>query len=307
MEPRELDVVTGAFGYTGKYITRRLLTRGRRVRTLTGHPDRPNPFGERVEVRPFRFDNPAALVESLTGAATLYNTYWVRFPYGPVTYEKAVENTLTLIRAAEEAGVRRIVHISITNASEDSSLPYFRGKGILEKAIVSSRLSYAIVRPTVIFGAEDILINNIAWILRRFPFFAVPGRGDYRLQPVYVEDVAEIAVRAGQEDTDTVMDAVGPEIFTFEEMVRLIAARIGRQARIIHVPPGMALFLARMVGYAVGDVVLTRDEVRGLMANLLVSGGPPTAPTRFSDWLAANAGRVGTAYASELARHYRRK
>ena len=168
METAELNVVTGAFSYTGNYITRRLLSMGKRVRTLTGRPNRENLFGYQVSASPFNFDNPSQLMKSLQGATTLYNTYWVRFPHGQVTFDKAVENTKTLIKAAEAAGVRRIIHISITNPSEESPLPYFRGKALVEKAITNSKLSYAVVRPTVIFGTEGILINNIAWLLRRF-------------------------------------------------------------------------------------------------------------------------------------------
>jgi len=305
VETPELNVVTGAFGYTGKYITRRLLSMQKKVRTLTGHPDRLNPFGPRVRVFPFSFDNPKELVLSLHGATTLYNTYWVRFSHGQVTFEKAVENTKTLIKAAEEAGVRRIVHVSITNASEDSSLPYFRGKGLLEKAIIRSKLSYAIIRPTVIFGTEDILINNIAWLLRRSPVFVIPGSGDYLIQPVFVEDMAEIAVSAGEQNANMVIDAVGPEVYTFEQMVRLIAHKVRSRAKIIHLGPGMALFLSRLVGYLVRDVLLTKEEIEGLMSNLLVSEGPPTGRARMSEWLEQNSNVVGTRYASELARHYR--
>ncbi len=305
MDAGAMDVVTGAFGYTGKYITRRLLSQGRRVRTLTGHPERPNPFGAQVDAAPFQFDRPDALAESLRGAATLYNTYWVRFAHGGTTFEEAIRNTQTLFAAAAAAGVRRVVHVSISNPSEDSPLPYFRGKAILERALAQSGLSQAIIRPTVIFGPEDILINNIAWILRRFPVFAVPGAGQYRMQPVFVEDMAEICVDAGRRDDDLVMDAVGPEVFSFEELVRLIARTIGSRAWIGHAPAGMALLLSRLVGAAVGDVVLTADEVKGLMANLLVSAGPPTGRTRLSDWLAENAGTVGAHYASEVRRHFR--
>lgn len=305
VETAEFDVVTGAFGYTGSYITRRLLAMGRRVRTLTGHPSRQNPFGDLVSVAPFNFDNPSGLVESLRGATVLYNTYWIRFPYGQVTFDKAVENTKALIQAAAAAGVRTIVHISITNACEASPLPYFRGKGLVEKAVVRSGLSYAIIRPTVIFGAGDILINNIAWLLRRFPLFAVFGSGDYQLQPVFVEDVAEIAVSAAHRDENVIVDAVGPEVYTFDGLVRLIADKIHSRARILHLRPGLALLLSRLVGYVVKDVVLTRDEAEGLMSNLLVSSGPPTGQTRFSDWLGHNADSIGVRYASELQRHYR--
>jgi uncharacterized protein YbjT (DUF2867 family) len=301
----ELNIVTGAFAYTGKYITRRLLSMGKRVRTLTGHPKRQNPFGDQVSVVPLGFENMSELTNSLRGATTLYNTYWVRFSHGQVTFDKAVENTKTLIKAAEEAGVRRIVHVSVTNASEESALPYFRGKGLVEKAVIHSRLSYAIIRPSLIFGAEDILINNIAWLLRRFPVFAVPGSGDYRLQPVFAEDVVEIAVRAADHDENIVVDAVGPETYAFDELVRLVADKIGSRAKIIHLRPGLALLLSRLIGYMVGDVVLTRGEVEGLMSNLLVSESPPTGQTRLSDWLCQNAASVGAKYASELKRHYR--
>lgn len=300
-----MDVVTGAFGYTGKYIARQLLARGRRVKTLTGHPERPNPFGTQVSVAPFRFDDPDALAESLRGATTLYNTYWIRFPRGAMTFEKAVENSRALIQAAKMAGVHRIVHISITNASADSPLPYFRGKGLVEQAIVESGLSYAILRPTVIFGPEDILINNIAWFLRHFPVFAVFGAGDYRIQPVFVEDVAEIAVGVGQRETNEIIDAVGPEIYTFDTLVRLIAEVVHSRARILHVHPALAYAMAKLIGYLVGDVVITRDEIEGLMANLLVSDNPPTAQTSFRQWLEQNREHVGIRYASELARHYR--
>ena len=304
-ESAELNVVTGAFSYTGKYITHRLLSMGKRVRTLTGCLDRENPFGDQVTAFPFNFDNPAALTDSLRGATTLFNTYWVRFPHGDVNFERAVANTKTLIKAAEEAGVRRLVHISITNASEDSPLPYFRGKGLVEKAIIHSKLSYAIIRPTVIFGLEGILINNIAWLLRRFPLFAVLGRGDYRIQPVCVEDVAEIAANGALHDQNIAVDAVGPEIYTFDELVRTIAAKIRRKARIVHVHPSVVLLIAGLLGWLVRDVVLTNDEIKGLVGSLLISRRPPIGKIRFSEWLEHNADTLGIRYASELDRHYR--
>ncbi|MFQ5610828.1 MAG: SDR family oxidoreductase [Anaerolineae bacterium] len=305
MASSELHVVTGAFGYTGKYITRRLLAEGHSVLTLTGHPGRPNPFGERVRALPFNFDRPAELARSLQGATTLYNTYWVRFSYGPVTFERAVENTQTLINAAQEAGVRRVVHVSITNPSLDSPLPYFKGKAKLEAFIRQSGLSYAIIRPTVIFGPEDILINNIAWLLRRFPLFAIPGSGEYRLQPIFVEDMAGIVVEAGRGETDVLIDAVGPEVYTFNDLVRLVAAKVGSRARLIHLNPGLALLMSRLLSLVVRDVLLTRDEIEGLMAGLLVSQDPPTGHTRLSEWLDGEGRQVGARYASELARHYR--
>ena len=304
-----LDAVTGAFGYTGRYIAQLLLDRGQSVRTLTGRSRIANtaddPIGGRIEVCPFNFDRPDSLAESLRGVDTLYNTYWVRFSSGAVTFDRAVENSRTLIRAAEKAGVRRLVHISITNPSADSPLPYFRGKALVEQAIRDSGLSYAIVRPALVFGEGDILLNNIAWLLRRFPVFTVAGSGQYRAQPVYVADLAALAVAAAAGRENTVSDAVGPEIYTFDELVRLVARSVQRKARIVHLPPAWIMLLSRLFGLLVGDVVLTREEIAGLAANLLTSANPPLGATRFSVWLAENGNTLGRAYASELTRHYR--
>ena len=303
--PSETDVVTGAFGYIGKYIARCLLDSGRRVRTVTTHPDKENPFGAAVKAFPFDFESPAALTENLRGAHTLYNTYWVRFEYGDATFEQAVENTKTLFRCARDAGIEKIVHISVTNASAQSSLPYYRGKALQERAVVESGLPYAIVRPTLVFGKEDILVNNIAWMLRRFPLFPIFGAGDYRVQPVFVEDLASIAVAAAQDETSRTLDAIGPEGFSFEEMVGLMASGLGRRVSLIHVPPTLGIFLGQVIGWFVRDVVLTRDELSGLMESLLCSGAPPNGKMRFTDWISLNAKTVGRAYSSELARHFR--
>jgi NADH dehydrogenase len=300
-----MNVVTGAFGYTGKYIARRLLAAGEAVTTLTGNPGRANEFGAAVKACPFRFDEPEAMAASMAGARVLYNTYWVRFDRRDTTHERAVRNTVALIRAAEMAGVERIVHISITNPDANSRLPYFRGKALLEEEIRRSKMSYAIVRPTVIFGVEDILINNIAFLLRRLPVFFVPGDGGYRIQPVAAEDVARMAVEAGGTAENLTVDAVGPETYGFEQLVRLIGDAVGSGARILKGPPWLALMAARALGWALGDVVLTRDEVDGLMANLLVSERPPAGQIRFSEWVRANAATLGRRYASEIGRHYR--
>lgn len=298
-----LAVVTGAFGYTGKYIAERLLSQGYSVRTLTSR--RPKVVGDRLTVAPLDFSDRDGLVNNLRGASLLFNTYWVRFPYGSVTFEQAVANTERLIEAAGAAGVGRIVHISVTNASSSSPLPYFRGKGLTEESVVRSGLSYAIIRPSLVFGREDILVNNMAWILRRVPIFGVPGSGDYRVQPVSVEDVADLAVSAAVRTDNIVQDAVGPEIFTFAELIRVIAAAIGSGARVVSIPPPVAILAASVIGRFVDDVVLTPDELAGLMANLLVSGGPSTGRRRFSEWLTEHAETVGRSYAHELIRHYR--
>lgn len=300
------NAVTGASGYSGRYITQQLLSIGEPVRTLVRQPERGTPFGSQVPALRLQFDNVSALTESLRGAKTLYNTYWVRFEHGTARFAQAVENTRCLLQAAKAAGVRRVVHLSVSNPDLDSRLPYFSGKALVEEDIRRSGLSYAILRPTLIYGHDDILVNNIAWCLRRFPVFAVPGSGKCKLQPVFIEDLTRLAVQAAQRDDNFVADAVGPETFTFEEFVRGLAHAINSRALIIHAPPSVSLAASQLVGLAVGDVMLTRDELDGLMANLLISADPPTCQTRFSQWLMQNANGVGTLYASELRRHFHR-
>jgi len=305
-------VITGAFSYTGKYATRLLLGRGYEVRTLTNHPpgepaddaERTNPFGDRVSVFPYNFDRPDELGPSLEGASVLINTYWVRFPHGDTNFETAVRNTRTLIKAARDAGIQRIVHVSIANPSLESALGYYQGKAEVEQAVIASGLSYAILRPTVIFGAEDILINNIAWFVRRFPVFGIPGDGHYGVRPIYVEDMARLLVDAAEQQGNSVIDAVGPETFSFEELVRLVAVRMGRRVRLIHLPAALAYVSTLVTGWMVGDVVLTWEEYQGLMSNLLAPGGPSAGQTRLSQWLAENGECAGQGYASEVARHY---
>jgi uncharacterized protein YbjT (DUF2867 family) len=297
-----LHVVTGAFGYSGRYIAARLLKAGQRVRTLTNSPQRPNPFGGQVEAHPFRFEEPEALAASLRGAEVLYNTYWVRFNHVGFKHSIAVENTQRLFEAARRAGVQRVVHVSITNPSEGSPLEYFRGKAQLERALIESGLSHAILRPAVLFGPEDILINNIAWALRRLPVFGVFGDGCYRLQPIFVDDLAKLAVDQGSDRTNRVIDAIGPETFAYRDLVREIGRIIGKPRPVIPIPPTLGYWGGWLIGKVVGDVLITREEIRGLMQDLLCTQSPPAGQTRLTEWARQNAATLGLRYASELAR-----
>ncbi|MBK6793397.1 MAG: NAD(P)H-binding protein [Anaerolineales bacterium] len=297
--------VTGAFSYSGKYITKHLLEKGEDVITLTNHPDRPNPFNGKVKAFPLDFSNEAQLIESLRGAEVLVNTYWIRFDKGNNTQPKAVENTKALVRAAVKAGVKRMVHISIANPSAESHLPYYWGKAANEKAVTESGMAYAILRPTVLVGGgEDILINNIAFLLRRLPFFLIPGDGSYGIQPVHVDDLAKLAVEAVYSKENYVIDAVGPDAYSFKELVKLVGDTVGAKRPLISVPPRLALFAAQVMSLFVNDVILTPEEVDGLMANLLVSKEPARGKTVFKEWLIENRNVVGARYASELKKHF---
>ena len=305
MPDNELHVVTGAFGYTGKYIAKQLLGEGRRVRTLTNTRPAEDPFGGAVEARPLAFDRPEELRESLSGATVLYNTYWVRFNHRRFSHAAAVENTRRLFAAAKAAGVERIVHVSITNPSVDSPFEYFRGKAELEKELAQLGVSRAILRPAVFFGKEDILINNICWVLRTFPLYGLFGDGDYGIQPIHVEDFAQLAVEAGKGRENMTMDTVGPEFFLFRDLVTALGEIIGCRRPLVSLPPWLGLLAGKVMGVMTRDVVITWEEIGGLMAGLLAVDSPAAGKTRLTDWARRHQDTLGVKYASELARRQR--
>lgn len=298
-----MHVVTGAFSYTGSYVARELLSRGGSVKTLSRAPAPEHPLSSKVAFGRLRFDE-AALTEELRGAVTLYNTYWIRFEARGVTWARVLANTRTLLRAARVAGVQRVVHFSVSNASEDSPYSYFRAKAAAERDVRESGLSYAVVRPTLIVGRDDVLLNNIAWGLRRLPLFLVPGDDSYRVQPVAVEELARLAVELGQGADDVTRDAAGPEAVPFGDLVDAIRKAIGARSLILRAPMPLALRVGSTVGRFLRDVVVTRDELRALMDELLVSGEPPAGATGFHEWLAANGLALGRAFVPEFKRNW---
>jgi uncharacterized protein YbjT (DUF2867 family) len=302
MGQQAVCAVTGAFGYSGRYIAEQLLAAGHAVRTLTNSSERPSPLAERIEIHPLAFDDAAALSAALTGVDVLVNTYWVRFNHRRFTFARAIERSLRLFSFAQAAGVRRIVHVSITNPSEGSPFEYFRGKARLERALEESGLSHAILRPAVLFGGDDILINNIAWMLRRLPVFGVFGDGQYKLQPIHVEDLAALVVRHASSADNLTLDAIGPETFTYRDLVQTIADAIGVHKRIVSIAPWQGMAASKAAARITGDVLITRDEIGGLMAGLLATSPPATGTTRLSEWARANADTLGRHYHSELAR-----
>ena len=300
----QLDVVTGGFSYSGAAIARELRAAGHRVRTLTGHPGRA-PADTDVEVRPLDFADPAGLTESLRGANTLYNTYWVRFARGRVDHEAAVANSRVLFEAAARAGIQRVVHISITNPSLDSPYPYFRGKAQVEQSLADTGVPCAIARPAILFGGDGVLINNIAWLLRRVPVFAVGGRGDYRVRGIHIDDLARLCVKLGGDRETVTVDAVGPQSLTFRELVDAVRAAVGSRALVVNVPGPVVLALSRALGTALRDTLLTADEYQAMADGLADSAAPATGDTVFTEWVAKHGAELGRNYANELDRHFR--
>jgi len=303
------DVVTGAFSYSGAAIAGALLRAGRSVRTLTGHPERAPSGGGGVEVRPLDFDDAPGLTASLHGATTLYNTYWVRFPRGKTNHARAVANSRTLFHAARQAGVERIVHVSIVHPNLESPYAYFRGKAEVERALFAVGVPYAVLRPAILFGEGGVLLNNIAWLLRRLPVFGVGGRGDYRVRPIHVDDLAALAVASGAEpagSASTLTDAVGPDRPTFLELVHCIREAVGSRTLVVRLPGVFIAPLARALGLVLRDVLLTGDEYRAMAGGLADTDGPATGSISVSEWVQANADGLGRSYANELDRHFRR-
>ncbi|MDR2982801.1 MAG: NmrA family NAD(P)-binding protein [Puniceicoccales bacterium] len=302
MNAKQKHMVTGAFGLSGRYIARRLLALGHHVETLTNTKPAEDPFGGAVISHPLDFNDAEGLARSLDGVDVFYNTYWVRFDHKRFNHERAVRNTQLLFAAAQRAGVCRVVHVSITNPDENSPLPYFKGKAQLEKTLRESGIPHAILRPAVLFGDNAILLNNIAWMLRRFPIFGIFGDGQYRIEPIHVDDLAALAVEHGANANNITVDAKGPESFTYRDLVHAIGKAIGHDRPQISIPPWLGYWGGRMMGAAKDDVVITREEIRGLMAGLLATDSVPTAPTRLTDWLAENGEWLGRTYQNELRR-----
>jgi nucleoside-diphosphate-sugar epimerase len=299
-----LDAVTGAFSYSGRAIAGLLAANGRTVRTLTGHPDRA-PADSDVDIRPLNFDDPLGLTASLEGVTTLYNTYWVRFARGARDHASAVANSRTLFTSARRAGVQRIVHVSITNPSIEASDPYFRGKALVERALAESGVPYAVVRPAILFGGDGVLLNNIAWLLRHFPIFAVGGDGQYRIRPIHIDDLAQLCVGLGARRDDIVVDAVGPDRPTFLELTRAIRAAVGGKARIIRVPGIVVPALSWVLGLILHDVLLTRDEYQSMSAGFADVTSESTGDISVLEWIRDHGDTLGRRYANELDRHFR--
>ncbi|MGH2408492.1 MAG: SDR family oxidoreductase [Candidatus Limnocylindrales bacterium] len=299
------DAVTGAFGFTGRAIAAQLLEADREVVTLARRVDVADPIASQLFVRPLDFTAPARLADALSGVDTLYNTYWIRFPRGGSTFEGAVEQSSALFAAAREAGVRRIVHVSVVRADPAGATPYVRAKGELEERLKASGLEWSIVRPTLTYGPSDILVNNLAWALRRPPLYGIPGRGRYPIQPVHVDDVARICLEAAEAPAGHTVDAAGPDTMPYREMVAIVRRAVRSHSLVVPLPMAAVLAAARVLGVLVRDVVLTRNELLELTSGLLTSEAPPLGRIAFAPWVTANADALGRRWSSELARNYR--
>jgi uncharacterized protein YbjT (DUF2867 family) len=297
--------ITGAFGFTGRAIARQLVDAGREVVTLTRRVDHADPLARAIDAVALDFGRPSALAAALEGADTLINTYWIRFPRGTESFERAISGSAVLIAAAREAGVRRIVQVSVVGADHAGPTPYVRAKAAVEDMIRASGLEWSIVRPTLTFGSNDILVNNMAWALRRLPVYGIPGSGTYTIQPVHVDDVARICLELADSEAGRTVDAAGPDVLRFRDMVDTVRAAIGSRSIVVPMPTWTVLAAGRLLGLLVRDVVLTSDEIRELSTSFLTSSQPPLGRIPFGEWVVASAPALGRRWSSELERNYR--
>jgi uncharacterized protein YbjT (DUF2867 family) len=305
MDAHSKLAVTGAFGFTGRVIARQLVDQGCDVITLTRHIDHADPLARSIDAVKLDFGRPSDMAAALEGVGTLFNTYWIRFPRGAESFERAIAETAVLVGAARQAGVRRIVHISVVGAAHDAPTPYVRAKAVVEDVVRSSGLEWSIVRPTLTYGPDDILVNNMAWALRRLPIYGMPGAGTYTIQPVHVDDVARICIEMAEGEAGRTVDAAGPDVMRFRSMVETVRSAVGSRSLVVPMPTWAVLDAARVLGFLVRDVVLTADEIRELTSSFLTSTRPPLGRIQFADWVTANAAILGRRWSSELARNFR--
>jgi NADH dehydrogenase len=153
-----------------------------------------------------------------------------------------------------------------------------------------------------LFGKEDVLVNNIAWSLRHLPVFGVFGRGDYKLQPIYVDDLASAAVEKAGGDHNEIINAIGPETFTYRGLVETVRRLLGLKRLVISVPPAVGYWACRLTGLLVRDIIITRCEIRGLMEGRLCVEAPPLGATKLTEWIERHKHSLGCHYTSEMAR-----
>lgn len=299
------DLVTGAFGNTGRAITALLTARDRRVRTLTNHaPGAGAGERDRIEAVRYAFGEPDRLARAFDGVDTFYNTFWMRT--GDASgYDLAVARCRALIDAAASAGVRRIVQLSVAHPSLDSPYPYFRAKARVEAAVAACGVPSAVVRPALIFGGESVLVNNLAWVLRHSPVFGIAGDGNYRVRPVHVDDVARLCVDVAAGDAAVTVDAVGPERPTYRELVTTVRDAVGARTRVVSMPPRLVLAASKALGFVLRDEVLTRDELVSTIEGLADTEGPPTGSVSLRAWVAEHAAELGRSYVNERRRRGR--
>ncbi len=280
-----LVTIYGGSGFVGRYIARRMAQAGWRVRVAVRRPNEAifvRPYGVPGQVEPLlaNIRDDASVRAVMRGADAVVNCVGILAPQGKNRFDAVqAEGAARIARIAQESGVARMVHISAIGADSDSPSVYARTKAEGEAGVLAAMSGAMILRPSIVFGPEDQFFNRFAGMARMGPVLPVVG-ADTRFQPVYVDDVAEAAVRGVLgEVPGGIYELGGPEVATFRQLMEKMLLIIRRRALIVNVP----FFAARMMGGGFdalaavsGGLIrgpLTLDQVRNLSRDNVVAPG----------------------------------
>ena len=274
--PAKTVAIAGGSGFIGRAIARRLASTGEiKVRVLTRNPDTARARLELPGVEFVRGDvgNPATLKDALAGASAIvdavqFDGYPIENPRRGFTFERIdYGGAAALIAAARQAGVAQFIYVSGAAADENSTHPGFRAKGRAERAIRESGLSYTIFRPSLVYGREDKVVNGLARAIRFAPVMGVPGTGRQNVQPVLVDDLAAcVALAVSGRGRNQTYDIGGPDLMTFDEMMKVIMDASGHRRLLFHIPEAVM----RAVGGVLEKLpkpLLSRDAVTFVTAD----------------------------------------
>jgi uncharacterized protein YbjT (DUF2867 family) len=275
--------IAGGSGFIGRAIVRRLLSdSATRVRLMSRDPDaaRRRFSADSLEFVHADVNAPDSLRPALAGADAIVNCvqfdgFPVENPRRGLTFERVdYGGTVALLEAARSAAVKRFIYISGAAADPASSHPGFRAKGRAESAVRESGLEFTIFRPSLVYGPEDKVVNRMAEALRYAPIFAVPGTGRQKLQPVLVDDLAAcVALALDGRGRNATFEVGGPELMTFDDLIRIVMQITGRHRPIIHIPETL-MRAAGAIGEKLPRPLFSRDAVTFVTADNACDVGP---------------------------------
>jgi uncharacterized protein YbjT (DUF2867 family) len=273
---REKVTVFGGTGFLGRRIVQHLLEADFSVRVASRHPERAAALFPDVH---FGFESTHAdinddgsVAAAVAGVIGVVNAVSLYMESGQLTFHTVhVEGAARVARLAREAGVKRLVHVSGIGSDTKSTSPYIRSRGEGDRVVREALPTTTLIRPSVMFGRGDAFVSPIAAMLRRLPVFPLFGGGQTRLQPAYVEDVAEAITRATRElHSGMCYELGGPRVYTYRSLLEVIAQSLAKKPLLVPVP----FDLWRMFAVAAElfpQPPITRDQVELMQIDNVVS------------------------------------
>jgi uncharacterized protein YbjT (DUF2867 family) len=271
--PRQLITVFGGTGFLGRRVVRHLLAHNVEVRAASRHPERtasifepgtPGPHAIRADIH-----TELEVAAALDGCYGVVNAVSLYVERGRNTFRAVhIDAATRVARVAREAGVEHLAHISGIGADAESTSRYIRARGAGEQAVQRAFANTTLIRPSVMFGPDDAFLTTLVKMVRLLPVLPIFGSGETRLQPVYVEDVAEGVTRAmlnGPAPRPSCYEFGGPQIYTYEGLLRTVARTVGARPKLVPMPFALWHAIARIAEYVPG-APLTRDQI-ALMQN----------------------------------------